>query len=43
MSKLDSRPIREKRKRKGRVLKYFQVENDTMFFYGVKRKKMRVF
>ena len=31
-NKVDSRPIREKMKKMGRVLKYFQVENSVMSF-----------
>ena len=37
--KLSSHPIREKRKKKGRVLKYFQVENDVMSFIELRGKR----
>ena len=36
--KLDLRPIREKRKKKERMLKYFQVKNNVMSLWSYKEE-----
>ena len=37
--KVDSRPIRKKIKKEGRVLKYFQIENGVMSFMELRGRR----